>query len=209
MAEITDDRQIDERIAWAVLDMETTGLSATSDVPLELGIKLIDLSGYVIAEKAMLISENTSRYNEGYRRGKADPFVNAMHNESGLWEDLSDADEVYSLKETDWLMTQWLRDCGAPMGLGMMGNSIGSLDRPFTLNYFPHLDEFLGYRNIDMSTLKELVKKLNPELYKQIEHIVSNKESATHRVMGDIDACILEYRTYGIEFLLVGDEVDF
>lgn len=203
---------INEQIAFAVVDIETTGLSADLDVPLEFGIKLIDRVGYEIAQAEWLIWEQSPQYVRGLQRGKANDFVNTMHEKSGLWLDLAAAvpgEDLWTPSEFDKSVVAWLDEQGAPEELGMFGNSTGSLDRPFTLKYFPLLNVRLGYRNIDMSTIKELVKKLNPDLWENIKPIVGNKENATHRVMGDVDACILEYRTYGIEFLMVGEEVNF
>lgn len=212
---------MDENIAWAVVDIETTGLDAQQDVPLEVGIKLIDRVGYEIAAAEWLIYEDPEEswaYKNGLERGKANKFVNPMHEKSGLWFNLASGtpgEDLWTRVEFDNAVCEWLDSVGAPnpetdgVGLGMFGNSTGSLDRPFTLQHFPKLNARLGYRNIDMSTIKELVKKLNPELWEGIKHIVGNKSQATHRVMDDIDACILEYRTYGIEFLMVGEEVNF
>lgn len=214
------DRQINEDIAWAVVDIETTGLDAKLDVPLEVGIKLIDRVGFVIDEAEWLVYEDPAQsldYKIGLERGKANPFVNPMHEKSGLWLDLvsSPPAELFSREAFDESVVGWLEACGAPtkdddgVGLGMMGNSVGSLDRPFTIEHFPRLNLFLGYRNIDISTIKELVKKLNPDLYANLKPIIGDKSKADHRVLSDIDACILEYRTYGIEFLIVGEEVNF
>jgi len=200
----------DDKIAWAVIDIETTGLDAELDVPIEVGIKLIEVSGLVVAEAEWLVWEDSSDYEIGFERGKSNKFVQPMHQKSGLWHDLtvSHSNELYTREEFDIAICEWLDDMGCPLMIGMMGNSTGSLDRPFTLRHFPKLNERLGYRNIDMSTLKELVRKLNPTLWENIKPIVANKDLAEHRVMSDIDACIAEYRCYAMEFLMVGNEID-
>jgi len=199
-------------IAYAVVDMESTGLSAEFDVPLELGIKLIDVVGYVVAEASWLVWENNDNFQASVQRGRDNTFVNDMHTKSGLWDDLSDIDHAElpttSREAVDELVCDFLQDHDVKWGsLGMMGNSIGSLDRPFALVHFPKLNEALGYRNIDMSTLKELMKRTNPDLLENLRPIVLDKSNATHRVLDDIDACITEYRAYLQEFLIVDVEV--
>lgn len=191
--------------AFAWVDMETTGLDAYSDVPLELGIVLTDLEGGIIAEKKWLVYEqDNERFMAGVRRGHAHPYVSQMHEESGLWDDLL-VFKTYARDEVDAEAEAFLIENGVTVEqqIGMAGNSTGSLDRPFSLIHFPKLSFHLGHRNIDISSLKELCKRRNPGLFEQIKHIVENKEAATHRVLDDCRACINEYLTYCDEFLIV------
>ena len=197
----------DEAFAWAI-DLETTGLSAREDVPLEVGIKLIGGEGYVYDEFHALVWEETDDFQRAVARGKFNQYVNPMHTASGLWMDLENiphADlEVHSRKFVDQEMARWVQSFDLPP-LPLLGNSIGSLDRPFVLEHFPMFNEATSYRNIDISTIKELCKKHNPVLFENLKPIIGTKEDALHRVMSDIDACILEYRAYIDNFFFIED----
>lgn len=200
-------------IVYAVVDIETTGLDANLDVPLELGIILTDLHGCEVAAASWTIWESNPIFQNGIMRGRHHNYVNNMHHENGLWHDA--VHNGLSRIAVDQHAVNFLKDWGAKPqsrgegddfdGLGMMGNSTGSLDRPFSLIHFPQLNQYLGYRNIDMSTVKELVKRHNPALWEQLKPIVGVKADATHRVLDDARACIKEFQTYCDEFLIVGD----
>jgi oligoribonuclease len=208
------DQIIDDQIVYAVVDIETTGLNAIREVPLEFGIALTDANGFIIQSESWLIHDESALYHQCIARAKAHHIVGPMHEKSGLWADLDGWEkgqigiQAYTREAADTAITQWLTDMGAPTELGMMGNSTGSLDRPFVLQHFPLVDLYLGYRNIDMSSLKELVKRTNPELWAQIKPLVGDKSLADHRTIGDIKACIEEYRVYLREFLITGDVID-
>lgn len=195
--------EIDERITMAWVDLETTGLDAESEVPLEVGIKLTDDQGFVIAEKAWLVHDETGQFKMKIAQAAAHEIVGPMHQKSGLWDDLAEREtrEYDSVFNTDALLVEWMEKQNAPEGLPMVGNSIGSLDRPFCLIHFPLFNEYLGYRNIDMSTLKELCKRHNSALYENLLPIIGTKADAKHRVLDDIDASITEYRAYLDNFL--------
>lgn len=192
----------------AVTDLETTGLNANDCIPLEVGIKIIDKEGFVFGERSWLIWEPGPEWSIKMMEGAANKFVGPMHEKSGLWDDLIEerGKATHTREEADQAIVEWLDEMEVRHGsLPMMGNSIGSLDRPFCLVHFPLFNAALSYRNIDMSTIKEIVKAVNPSLYENLEPIIGNKENATHRVLGDIDACILEYRAYLENFFFTED----
>lgn len=201
-------------IAYAVLDLETTGLEAGLDVPLELGIVLIDKHGCEIAAASWPVWETNSAFQSGVMRGRRNSFVNEMHTVNALWSDAAraglnriavDQHAVNFLK--DWGVKPQSRESGSEFdGVGMMGNSTGSLDRPFVMQHFPNLNLYLGYRNIDMSTIKEICKRNNPDLWENLKSIIGIKADATHRVLDDARACIREFQTYLDEFLIIGDD---
>jgi len=200
-------------IAYAVVDIETTGLDANLDVPLELGIVLTDVDGYEIAAASWTVWESTPLFQQGIKRGHDHPYVNEMHSKNGLWAHAPrtglnrisvDAHAV------EWLMTQGAKEQSYAEGeefdgLGMMGNSTGSLDRPFSLIHFPRLSAYLGHRNIDISTFREVCKRNNPGLYENLKPILPAKADTAHRVLDDARACIREFQTYLNEFLIVSD----
>lgn len=194
----------DIKMCW--VDIETTGLDAYDDVPLELGIILADEWGNELHSWQTLVwEENDKRFQKGVNRGKRNEFVNPMHEKSGLWSDLETFDTM-TRDEADIEAVYFLEKLGVSKGtLAMSGNSIGSLDRPFALIHFPKLNAFLSYRNIDMSSIKEVVRLTNPGLYENLKPIIGTKENADHRVLGDCRAALEEYKAYLEEFLIVGD----
>ena len=193
----------DDRITMCWVDLETTGLDANSEVPLELGIKLTDNEGFVLDEAKWLIHDDTSQFDDRIAEARDHEIVGPMHAASGLWYDLDHREtQTYNgIFRTDQLVVAWLEENEVPERLPMCGNSIGSLDRPFVLVHFPGFNQYLSYRNIDMSTLKELCKRLNRGLYENLLPIIGTKADAKHRVMEDIDASITEYRAYVDNFL--------
>lgn len=189
-----------------VVDLETTGLSATKDVPLELGVSVIDKEGYSFGSASWLIWEPEDRdFMASVARGHANEFVERMHTKSGLWDDLNKHGSL-SRSDVDNAVCDFLTDCDVRFGtIPMMGNSIGSLDRPFGIEHLPMFNGALSYRNIDVSTIKEICKAVNPILFENLRPIIGDKSNATHRVLDDIDACILEYRAYLDNFFFVED----
>jgi oligoribonuclease (3'-5' exoribonuclease) len=193
----------DRAMVW--IDMETTGLSAQDDVPLELGLAISDEWGKIYASIKWLVWEDAKDFQMGIKRGRDWSFVNDMHTKSGLWRDLEGFEtDVRAAVDAD--AVRWLKENGVEKDqLPLAGSSIGSLDRPFCLIHFPELNEFLSYRNIDISTIKELCKRNNPELYQNLEPLIGTKADATHRVLDDIDASIREYQVYCDEYLITAD----
>lgn len=187
-------------MAW--VDIETTGLDAIVDVPLEFGIMLTDKDGNIGPWFSWLIWETNKHYANATDRATQDEIVGPMHTKSGLWEELVKRIDVFTRDQADSMIVSWLDDNGAGK-LPLCGSSIGSLDRPFILRHFPKLNERLHYRNIDNSSIKELCKMHNPRVYQKISEYTTKRE--THRVMEDIEDSISEYRYYLDNFLWVAE----
>lgn len=191
------------------IDMETTGLDARDEVPLELGLATSDLDGNILHSKTWLIHDDTPFYKERIARAKDHRIVGPMHEASGLWDDLNrrEKGKYFSLIEADKQAAAWVKAQGAE-GIPLAGSSIGSLDRPFVLEHFPDLNETVHYRNIDVSTVKELCRRYNPPLYDSLmarwEDDGNRKES--HRVLDDIMDSIQELMGYVENFLFEADE---
>ena len=190
-----------------VTDIETTGLDAQLDVPLEVGMKIIDKEGFVFASYSAFIWEDTPDFLAGISRGRGNEFVEPMHHKSGLGMIFYNPLQAKLTRDAaDEEICDFLADYGVAYGkVPMMGNSIGSLDRPFFIKHFPEANATLSYRNVDISTIKELCKAHNPTFFENLRPIIGDKSMADHRVMGDIDACIVEYRAYLENFFFVED----
>lgn len=115
-------------------------------------------------------------------------FVRQMHTESGLIEDVEKGVE---LAEAEKLILEYIKkfvpnEKEAPLA----GNSIGT-DRMFLNRYMPNLDKHLHYRNIDVSSIKELARRWYPRVYFQLP-----KKDGGHRALADILESIQELRYY-------------
>lgn len=198
-----------DKIEMCWIDMETTGLDARNCIPLEVGLRLTDKDGWKIAEQKWLVWEPGEDWAIKMMYGASDPFVGPMHEKSGLWDDLVEARGKTTLTRDDLdnAMCEFLTEHEVPFTyLPMAGSSIGSLDRPFALEHFPDFNRALSYRNIDISSIKELCKMHNPGLWEALRPIMGDKEDSKHRVLEDIDASIGEYELYLENFLMVEDD---
>lgn len=194
----------DAKLVW--IDLETTGLDARLDAPLEVGLKITDGVGFVFAEMKTLLWEPNIDYRRSMERAMKNDFVRDMHEKSGLFDDLKGASLTKLMRyEAQMKMIEFLVEHGAT-GLPLAGSSIGSLDRPFCLEHFPDFNKNLSYRNVDISTLKEICKLVNPTLYENLVPIIGTKKDSKHRVLDDIDASIVEYRAYLDNFLFTEED---
>lgn len=121
-------------------------------------------------------------------------FVTNMHTVSGL---ITEIPSGISIKKAEQLVLdyvkQWITDKGtAPLA----GNSIGT-DRMFLNRQTPELDSFLHYRNIDVSSFKEMARRWYPKIYFQLP-----KKDVSHRALSDIQESIMELRYYRKVFLV-------
>lgn len=191
-------------LVWA--DLETTGLDERHDFPLEIGLIVTDERGNVHGEWSSLVMPQ--RASDGalinLNRYSMDPYVQNMHTESGLIADLEAAHSDASLirnrvdnEAVSWLMTFGL----LPNQQELCGSTV-NFDRAFMRMYFPALFEFLHYRNIDVSTLKQLTKRLRPDLYNLWMDTI-RPEPPAHRVLKDLDVTIREYKFYLDNFIKV------
>lgn len=201
-----NDVKPDLRMLW--IDLETTGLDPEFDVPLEIGLTLTDQWGDIGPTFKTLVFEDDAHWHAAEQRGRALPIVNDMHTKNNLWSDLDEFD-VATCAEAEEAICHWLQAQQVEFGkLPMCGSSIGSLDRPFVQTYFPNLNKAFSYRNIDISSVKEICRRVNPELAARIreeEEKRSGRDNKAHRVLEDIEASIFEYTLYVENFFFVTD----
>lgn len=186
------------------IDLETTGLVASTEVPLELGLILTDKWGEELAAESWLIYEDDNMHFLDCI-DNAVPFVKEMHTKSGLWTDLQ-SQHYWTRDNLDRAACRWLQDLGVESGvLPMTGSSIGSLDRPFVQHHLPNLNKYFNYRNVDISSIKEICDRVNPALMAQLKPFTGGKEDSEHRVLADARASIYEYILYIENFLITED----
>lgn len=189
----------DESQLMVWVDVETTGLNARQELPLELGIVVTNTDGIIIAQKSSLVFDH--RWQT--RLELAEPIVREMHEKSGLLADLKQGSHDVSVFKThrvekidnefyDWLTVT----LGMTAKIHPMCGSTINFDRSFLEQHFPLLYEFFHHRNIDVSSVKNLCEKLNPEVFAKKVTMKGN-----HRVLNDIAASVSEYLFYKNNFL--------
>ena len=177
----------DTPLIW--VDMEMTGLDPDADRVIEVAVVITDAQLTVIAEAPVYAIHQTDEVLAGM-----DSWNTGTHGRSGLTErvrvsTLSEADVEAAL--IDFLKTHVSRG-KAPM----CGNSICQ-DRRFMARAMPKLEAFFHYRNLDVSTLKELCKRWKPEV------AASFKKHQKHEALADIHESIEELKHYREHFLRV------
>ncbi len=168
-------------IVW--VDCEMTGLEVTVDEICEIGVVVTDGELNVLDPGLQLVIKPSAKA----LRNMGD-FVRQMHTDSGLIGEIPKGISMAKAeKQVLEYIKQWVPDeRTAPLA----GNSIGT-DRMFLNRQMPNLDKFLHYRNIDVSSLKELSRRWFPRAYFQLP-----KKTGNHRALEDILESIQELRYY-------------
>jgi oligoribonuclease len=171
-------------LVW--IDLEMTGLEPERHVIVEIATIITDDHLNVIAEGPDLVIHATPE-----QLAQMGDFVTEMHTKSGLLTEIEAA--TVTVPEAEAATLAFLREHAVEEGtVPLCGNSIGT-DRRFLQQYMPTLESFFHYRNVDVSTIKELARRWNPEVLSALPE----KETA-HRALGDIRESIAElvhYRT--------------
>ena len=159
-----------------------TGLDATSDVIVEIATLITDDELNIIAEGPDLVVHATDEQLAGMEQ-----IVVDMHARSGLTDEIRAS--AITLEEAGAATLEFLKQhITAPRTVPLCGNSIG-MDRRFLTAYLPEIEEFLHYRSVDVSTIKELARRWYPD-----ELSGYQKKSSAHRAMDDIKESVAEMR---------------
>lgn len=176
------------RLVW--LDLEMTGLALERDSIIEIATIITDSQLNIIAEGPNLVinqPESLLAEMDGWNR--------KHHGQSGLLELVRNSQVTLAQAEDATLA--FLQQYVAPHKAPLCGNSICT-DRQFLRSYMPRLEKFFHYRNIDVSTLKELAKRWAPDVATAF-----SKEGA-HRATDDIKESIAEMAHYRTHFIKEG-----
>ena len=170
------------------IDLEMTGLNPDTDRIIEIATIVTDAHLNVLAEGPVL-----AIHQKDMVLNAMDEWNTRQHGGSGLTDRVrnSQISEAKAMQETIDFLSDWVPKGQSPM----CGNSIGQ-DRRFLVRYMSDLASFFHYRNLDVSTLKELVRRWRPDL----EGGFSKKGS--HLAMDDIHDSIAElvyYRKFFIQ----------
>jgi oligoribonuclease len=175
-------------LAW--MDLEMTGLDPAQHVIVEIATLITDDDLELIAEGPDLVVHATDEQ----LAGMAD-VVRQMHTRSGLLEAIK-ASPV-TLADAGAQTLAFLRQhIPTPRTVPLCGNSIGT-DRRFLAIHLPEVEDFLHYRSVDVSTLKELAKRWNPAILGG-----APRKAEGHRALDDIRESVEELRYYRKQFLV-------
>ncbi|NRR31408.1 oligoribonuclease [Oxalobacteraceae bacterium] len=169
------------------VDMEMTGLEPDTDRIIEVAVVVTDMHLNVLAEGPVFAIHQSDE-----TLGKMDAWNTGTHGRSGLTERVkaSTVTEAQAEAELIAFLKQWVPKGKSPM----CGNTIGQ-DRRFMVRYMPALEAFFHYRNVDVSTLKELCKRWKPEI------VSGFKKHQKHTAMADIVESIEELKYYREHFI--------
>jgi oligoribonuclease len=169
-------------LVW--MDLEMTGLDVDRHVIVEVATLITDDDLAIVAEGPDLVVAATPEALDSM-----DEFVRTMHTTSGLLDEI--AASTVTLDEAGAATLAFIRThVPKARTVPLAGNSIGT-DRRFLQEYLPEVEAHFHYRNVDVSTVKELVRRWRPELLKS-----SPEKQSTHRAMDDVKASIDELRHY-------------
>ncbi|MBV1930068.1 MAG: oligoribonuclease [Gammaproteobacteria bacterium] len=171
------------------IDLEMTGLDPDKERIIEIATIVTDKDLHILAEGPMMaVSQPKSLLDS------MDDWCTEHHGASGLTQRVLDTDITDAIAEqkTIEFLKEWIEPGKSPM----CGNSIGQ-DRRFLVRYMPELSDYFHYRNVDVSTLKELAVRWKPEILKGFSK--QNK----HLALDDIRESIEELAYYREHFLNV------
>lgn len=168
-------------LVW--IDCEMTGLSLASDVLVEIAVLVTDGDLNIVGEGVDVViradAAQLSSMNE---------FVTAMHTNSGLITEIPNG--IATSAAEDQILA-YLTSAGVMAGKSpLAGNSV-SVDRNFIARDMPRLSEYLHYRTVDVSSIKELARRWYPRVY-----FNAPAKSGNHRALGDIKDSINELKFY-------------
>ena len=174
-----------DNLIW--LDMEMTGLSPNSDRIIELAVVVTDADLNVIAESPVIVVHQADEILDGM-----DAWNKGTHGRSGLIEKVksSTTDEAQATSQMLTFLKQHVPEGKSPM----CGNSICQ-DRRFMARYMPELEKYFPYRNLDVSTFKELARRWKPTVYSGF------KKASKHEALADIYESIDELKYYREHFI--------
>jgi len=180
-------------LVW--MDLEMTGLDHTSDVIVEIATLITDDDLNIVAEGPDLVV-----HADDDALAAMDPFVVTMHTKSGLLEQIKGS--TIGLADAGEQTLAFIREhVPEERTVPLCGNSIGT-DRRFLAAYLPEIEEYLHYRSIDVSSIKELVKRWYPELDAN-----RPRGQGSHRALDDIRESVKELAYYR-EHVFVPNETD-
>ena len=179
----------ENNLIW--IDLEMTGLIPEHDVIIEIATVVTDAELNILAEGPVM-----AIYQPDAVLDQMDEWCTTQHGKSGLTARVkgSEFSTAEAEQATLAFLAKWVPEGKSPM----CGNSIGQ-DRRFLQRFMPRLANYFHYRNIDVSTLKELAARWQPQLLNGF------KKTGTHLALDDIRESIAELKYYRKTFFNVSE----
>jgi len=176
----------DRNLIW--IDLEMTGLDTQQDRIIEIATIVTDSELNILAEGPMLAIHQSDEIMEGM-----DEWNTRQHGGSGLTKRVREStiDEAEAERQTIAFLEQYVTKGKSPM----CGNSICQ-DRRFLARCMPELEAFFHYRNLDVSTLKELAARWSPDIAKGVT------KNGSHLALDDTRDSINELKYYREHFIV-------
>ena len=188
MRGVADASVSDDRLVW--VDLEMTGLDVEHDVIVEIACIVTDASLEALDDGIQLVV-----HADADTLARMGDFVREMHTKSGLLPEIS-ASSVDVAAAQAATLEYVKQHVPAASTAPLCGNSIGT-DRRFLSRYMTDFDEYLHYRSIDVSSLKELCRRWYPAIYRK-----RPGKAEHHRALADIRESIEELRFYRANLLI-------
>ncbi|MFI5728707.1 oligoribonuclease [Kribbella sp. NPDC051587] len=172
---------MNDRLVW--IDCEMTGLDLAADATIEVAVLVTDYELNVLDDGIDLVIKPPAAALE-----QMGDFVRNMHTESGL---LAELDDGIDLADAEQQVLDYISGfVKEPRKAALAGNSVGT-DRTFLVRDMPRVEAHLHYRNVDVSSIKELVRRWYPRVY-----YATPAKTGNHRALADIRESIAELRYY-------------
>ena len=170
-----------DRIVW--IDCEMTGLDFKNDLLVEIACVITDAQLEVVTEGLNIVIQAPAE-----RLENMDPFVVNMHTESGLLPEIPNG---VTLEVAEEMLFDYITSHIPEANKAQLAGSSVHVDRIFLQRDMPRVDSYLHYRIIDVSSIKELVRRWYPRVY-----FASPTKTGNHRALGDILDSINELKYY-------------
>jgi oligoribonuclease len=182
-------KKSDQNLVW--LDCEMSGLDPEKERLLEIAIVVTGPELVPRIDGPVLVIHQSDEVLDGM-----DSWNKGTHGRSGLIDKVkaSTLDEAAAEQQLLEFVARYIPKNGSPM----CGNTIGQ-DRRFLVKYMPKLEAYFHYRNLDVSTLKELAKRWKPAAYNAF------KKQQAHTALADVHESIEELAHYRDTFLRIQD----
>lgn len=169
------------RLVW--IDCEMTGLDLQRDALVELAVLVTDADLNVLGDGVDVVIKPSQAALD-----QMNDVVREMHVNSGL---INEFDDGISLAEASQVALTYIKEHVPEPGQTPLAGNTVHMDRLFLARDMPDLEGYLHYRNVDVSSIKELVRRWYPRVY-----FASPDKTGNHRALGDIQDSIAELKYY-------------